>query len=74
MSAEMKIKIFVYLIFASMSVSMRQIDYLDIDECDSSPCHHDSCTDGINEYCCACDVGYDGDDCENGKKKCFLVV
>ncbi len=51
---------------------IEQNDCLDIDECDSSPCQHGSCTDGVNEYNCACDAGYDGDNCENGKKKTFF--
>ena len=39
----------------------------DIDECAVEPCVYGSCGDGINEYTCTCDAGYEGENCETGK-------
>ena len=40
----------------------------DINECSSTPCQNGgSCTDGVNEYMCACLAGYEGDNCETSK-------
>ena len=49
---------------------------LDIDECESSPCVHGSCTmPSVNMYECDCtETGYTGDDCEignNGRRRNF---
>ena len=41
--------------------------FLDIDECESSPCQNGgACEDGINSYTCSCAPGYTGNDCETG--------
>ena len=40
----------------------------DINECQSQPCHHGNCTDGVNSYKCACSAGYTGVNCETGKQ------
>ena len=41
---------------------------LDVNDCMSNPCvNGGNCTDGINEYNCACVLGYTGTDCETGK-------
>ena len=37
----------------------------DIDECANNPCVHGTCTDGIDSYTCACDDGYDGNNCNS---------
>lgn len=44
--------------------------FSDIDDCVNYDCQlpHDVCVDGINEYTCACPVGWEGDDCTTGKK------
>ena len=41
--------------------------YSDIDDCSPNPCVHGTCTDGVDSYTCACDAGYDGDNCDNSK-------
>lgn len=46
------------------------INFSDIDECALIPCKNGgSCTDGINEYSCACVPGYTGSDCEISENK-----
>jgi hypothetical protein len=35
---------------------------IDIDECENEPCLHGTCTDGINQYICNCDPGYQVND------------
>ena len=38
--------------------------FIDIDDCQSSPCHNDGvCVDGINSFTCNCAHGFIGDDC-----------
>ena len=40
---------------------------VDIDECDSSPCEHEStCMDAVNGYTCTCTDGYTGVNCQTG--------
>ena len=42
--------------------------YIDINECDSSPCQNSGiCTDGVNSYSCACRSGYTGLQCQTSK-------
>ena len=41
----------------------------DINDCDSDPCINGSCIDGVNLYTCACDPGYSGTNCNEGKNK-----
>ncbi|XP_012878171.1 PREDICTED: coagulation factor X [Dipodomys ordii] len=39
--------------------------YIDGDQCDSSPCQNrGSCRDGVGEYTCTCEEGYEGKNCE----------
>ena len=38
-------------------------------ECQSHPCEHGSCNDGVDSYTCLCEAGYFGDNCELGKKE-----
>lgn len=41
---------------------------LDFDECDSNPCvNGGSCSDGINDYSCACADGFEGRNCDIGE-------
>lgn len=42
------------------------ISYLDIDECQSSPCIHGNCSDHHNQYICHCQAGYTGNNCQTG--------
>ena len=35
-----------------------------IDECAESPCVHGSCIDGVAEYTCQCDAGFEGINCD----------
>ena len=53
---------------------------VNIDECEPQPCLNDGvCTDGINEYTCACVPGYEGDNCQGEnqlnsiKKEMFML-
>ena len=47
--------------------------FLKLNECESFPCVHGSCKDGINNYNCNCDSGYTGKDCEVGMCKVFII-
>ena len=40
---------------------------LDINDCTPNPCVHGDCTDGIDDYYCTCDPGYNGTNCETSK-------
>ena len=41
----------------------------DVDDCAQSPCEHGRCTDlGENDYECACDEGWTGENCDEGKR------
>ena len=47
---------------------------LDIDECCSSPCQHDSaCTDGLDAYSCECTAGWEGDNCASDTDECLTA-
>ena len=40
----------------------------DIEECASNPCSNGgSCTDGVNDYTCACVDGFEGKSCNIGE-------
>ena len=40
----------------------------DIDDCAADPClNGGTCTDGVNEYTCACAPGFTGDECQISK-------
>ena len=42
--------------------------FLDIDDCESSPCQNGgTCIDEVNYYTCICNPGYIGPDCEIGR-------
>jgi len=43
---------------------------VDIDECAGEPCLHGECVDGVAEYSCLCEPGYEGDDCEEEIDEC----
>ena len=43
--------------------------FLDFNDCDPSPCiNGGSCIDGVDSYTCVCHPGYQGNNCEIGKK------
>ena len=54
------------------TVKLQYICITDIDECDSDPCEHGNCKDGINSYTCECEDGYTGDNCTIGM--CILLL
>jgi len=43
--------------------ALREQSPQDVDECQSNPCVHGTCTDGVNSYTCQCSPGYRGDNC-----------
>ena len=48
--------------------------YVDTDECASSPCQNGgTCQDLVNQYQCNCDDGYEGTNCEIGRKNILLL-
>ena len=48
---------------------MLTCDYVLIDQCVSNPCVNGAnCTDGYNDYTCACVAGYTGKNCEKGER------
>ena len=47
--------------------------FLDIDECQSTPCMHQAtCVDAVNFYTCSCAPGYTGIHCESGTFDCHI--
>ena len=57
-----------FVVYITLIRSLYIIFVLDVDDCMSNPCENDgNCTDGVNEYLCACVPGYTGADCETGK-------
>ena len=42
----------------------------DIDECAPKPCKNGKCIDGIADFDCDCDPGYEGDLCEIEINEC----
>ena len=43
---------------------------INIDECGDDPCLHGECLDGIANYTCNCEPGYDGTNCEYEIDEC----
>jgi len=43
----------------------------DIDECLSNPCDHGTCIDGIDQYTCECQSGYEGEMCDENIDECL---
>ena len=50
------------------------IHFTDIDECESSPCIHGKCVDGIDKYKCHCEPGFTGPHCEEGENSYYTNV
>ncbi len=49
--------------------------YLEIDHCDPNPCNHGHCTntpEESNGYKCTCDAGWQGANCDEGKRNNFV--
>ena len=47
----------------------------DINECESNPClNGGTCSDYVGHYTCECPEGYEGINCQPGKKKCQDVT
>ena len=45
------------------------LQWTDVNECQSSPCQNGGrCIDGVGNYSCDCKNGFDGKNCENGKR------
>ena len=64
--------IFVIDIDKPVVIILYLLYFIDIDECDSSPCQNGgTCNDYINFYNCSCQPGYDGVNCETGKVALF---
>ena len=43
--------------------------YVDINECEQQPCQNNgTCANTVGSYICACPTGYNGTNCEFGKK------
>ncbi|KAJ8920527.1 hypothetical protein NQ315_005396, partial [Exocentrus adspersus] len=43
---------------------------ININECDSNPCHYGTCVDKIGGYICECEEGYEGEHCEIDIDEC----
>ncbi|XP_014260565.1 protein crumbs isoform X1 [Cimex lectularius] len=43
---------------------------IDINECESSPCEHGMCQDGIASFTCECEAGYEGTYCKTEIDEC----
>src|SRR6218665_431508 len=46
----------------------------DIPECESNPCVHGVCHDGLDKYTCECEPGYTGINCETGQHSYSIVL
>ncbi|XP_053387673.1 neurogenic locus notch homolog protein 1-like isoform X2 [Mercenaria mercenaria] len=46
----------------------------DIDECSSVTCGNGTCIDGIGNYSCSCNVGFDGINCDHDIDECSSVT
>lgn len=40
---------------------------LDVDDCINNKCDYGVCVDGVSEYTCSCDQGWEGQFCNQGK-------
>lgn len=57
-----------FTIFLHRVFTFHFIPYLDINECESSPClNGGTCIDFVNGYHCLCLPGWEGATCQNGK-------
>jgi len=46
--------------------------YLDINYCEANLCVNGSCVEGVNNFTCACDSGFRGTYCDEGKY-CYVL-
>lgn len=44
---------------------------INIDDCQTNPCHHGTCQDGVDEYICLCEDGYTGNKCQTEIDECL---
>ncbi len=57
----------VQCIFIELGYVKMSIYFLEINECESSPCSNDAtCSDEVNGYHCTCVPGYNNTHCQNG--------
>ena len=47
---------------------------LDIDDCVNNSCLNGECEDGINNYTCSCNEGWEGENCEQSKSYIEVVI
>ena len=48
---------------------------VDKDDCDPNPCQNGGiCLDGVDSHTCNCISGYEGDNCEIGNIKDYLII
>ena len=38
----------------------------DVHNCATNPCKHGTCQDGLNDYSCTCEAGWEGEKCDKG--------
>ena len=63
---------YVYL-FICFIINWDNTNIKDINDCESDPCTHGSCLDGVRSYTCVCDAGYTGANCNKGTQGLIYV-
>ncbi|XP_067655947.1 sushi, von Willebrand factor type A, EGF and pentraxin domain-containing protein 1-like [Haliotis asinina] len=59
---------------APESDTQHTCSYVHTDECQTSPCLHGTCTDGLNTHFCDCEEGYTGDNCDSDVDDCQFTM